>query len=92
MAANGETQAGYKSVTGTADEHRFELKEETYSVIGTAMKVLNTLGLGLLEKPDENAMVVEFGMQGIPFNQQPRFDVICKEVKHATPEWERTVL
>jgi GxxExxY protein len=63
-----------------ADEHKFELKDETYAIIGAAMEVLNTLGHGLLEKPYENALVVEFGVQGIPCQQQPRIDVIYKDV------------
>lgn len=63
------------------DRHRFLFKEETHRIIGCAMEVLNTLGHGLLEKPYENAICVEFGLQGIPFKQQPRFDVIYKNVK-----------
>jgi GxxExxY protein len=31
-------------------------------------RVLNTLGHGLVEKPYENALVVEFGLQAIPFS------------------------
>jgi len=64
-----------------ADEHKFDLKEETYAIIGAAMEVMNTLGHGLLEKPYENALVVEFKCQNIPHQQQPRFDVVYKEVK-----------
>ena len=45
------------------------------------MEVLNTLGHGLLEKPYENALVVEFQRQGISYKQQPRFDVVYKGVK-----------
>ena len=33
---------------------------------------------GLLEKPYENALVVEFGLRKIPFRQQPSFDVLYK--------------
>jgi GxxExxY protein len=33
------------------------------------------------KKPYENALVVEFGLKGIPFQQQPRFDVIYKSIK-----------
>ena len=44
------------------------------------MTVLNTLGPGLLEKPYENALVVEFGLQGILYEQQPRFNVEYKGV------------
>ena len=39
------------------------------------------LGHGLLEKPYENALIVEFGLNGIPFKQQPRFDVIYESVR-----------
>ena len=42
--------------------------------------MLNTLGHGLLEKPYENALVVEFQRQVIPYSQQPRFPVIYKSV------------
>lgn len=61
--------------------HELLLKEEMYQVVGCAMEVLNTLGHGLLEKPYENALVVEFGLKDIPYKQQPRFDVIYKGVK-----------
>lgn len=57
------------------------LKEEVYQVVGCAMEVLNTLGHGLLEKPYENALVVEFGLKNIPYKQQPRYEVIYKSVK-----------
>jgi GxxExxY protein len=52
-----------------------------FQIVGCAMEVLNTLGHGLLEKPYENALVVEFGLKGITYKQQPRFDVIYKGVK-----------
>lgn len=57
------------------------MKDEVYQVVGCAMEVINTLGHGLLEKPYENALVVEFGLKGIPFKQQPCFEVIYKGVK-----------
>jgi len=63
------------------DEHRFLFKEETHQIIGCGMEVLNTLGHGLLEKPYENALCVEFGLRKIAYAQQPRFDVVYKEVK-----------
>lgn len=44
------------------------------------MEVLNTLGHGLHEKPYENALVVEFGLKGIPSEQQKRFQVDYKTV------------
>ena len=63
------------------DTHGFLFKEQTHQIIGCAMEVLNTLGHGLLEKPYENALRVEFSLRKIPFNQQPRFDVTYKSVK-----------
>jgi len=63
------------------DEHRFLFKEETHQIIGCAMEVLNILGHGLLEKPYENALCVEFGLRSISFSQQPKFDVLYKTVK-----------
>jgi len=63
------------------DRHRLLYEDETRRIIGCAMEVLNTLGHGLLEKPYENALVVEFQRQGIQYKQQPRFNVIYKGVK-----------
>lgn len=57
------------------------LKEEVFQLVGCAFEVLNTLGHGLLEKPYENAMVVEMGIKNITFHQQQRFPVIYKETK-----------
>ena len=63
------------------DGHGLLNEDETRQIIGCAMEVLNGLGHGLLEKPYENALVVEFGLRGISFKQQPRFDVVYKSVK-----------
>jgi GxxExxY protein len=56
----------------------FLLKEETHDLLGCAFEVLNELGHGLNEKCYENALVVEFGLRGIGFNQQQRFQVLYK--------------
>ncbi len=45
------------------------------------MEVLNTLGHGLLEKPCENALLVELGLRQAACFQQPRHEVIYKSVK-----------
>ena len=57
------------------------LKTEVFQIVGCAIEVLNTLGHGLLEKPYENALVVEFRLRKIPFRQQPSFDVLYKGQK-----------
>lgn len=55
--------------------------ELTHSILGAAMEVLNGIGHGFHEKPYENALVVEFGLRGIPFRQQPSFDITYKDRK-----------
>jgi GxxExxY protein len=57
------------------------LKAEVFQIVGCAIEVLNVLGHGLLEKPYENALVLEFGLKEIPFQQQPSFDVLYKKQK-----------
>ena len=63
------------------NERQLVFKEEVFRVVGCAVEVLNALRHGLQEKTHENALVVEFELQGIPFRQQPRFDVICKGIR-----------
>ncbi len=57
------------------------LKEEVFRIVGAAMEVLNTIRHGLHEKPYENALVVELGLLGVPFEQQRQFPVVYKAVK-----------
>ena len=56
-------------------------KKETELLIGCGFRVLNELGHGFHEKPYENSLVVEFGLAGIPYVQQPRFPMIYKGVQ-----------
>jgi len=63
------------------NEEKLLFKGEVFQIIGCAIEVLNTLGHGIVEKPYENALVVEFGLRQIPFKQQPAFDVLCKGQK-----------
>ena len=66
------------------DTNRVEvllLKTKVFQIVGCAIEVLNTLGHGLIEKPYENGLVVEFGLRNIPFCQQPSFDVLYKGQK-----------
>ncbi len=54
------------------NDDRLLLKEEVFRIVGSAIEVINTPGHGLVEKPYENALVVEFGQQ------QPSFHVLYK--------------
>jgi len=70
----------------TPDLHRSEntkllLKDETHQMLGCAFDVLNELGHGLNEKVYENALVVEFKLRGISFEQQRRFPVLYKTIQ-----------
>jgi GxxExxY protein len=57
------------------------LKDETHQILGCAFDVLNEIGHGLNEKIYENALVVEFRLRGIAFEQQRRFPVLYKTVQ-----------
>lgn len=54
------------------------LRDEVFKIVGCAMRVSSTLGPGLLEKPYENALVVEFEASGIPYEQQKRIQIFYK--------------
>ena len=54
-------------------------KEEVFEIVGCAIEVLNTLGHGLVEKPYENALAIEFILRNGPFRQQPSFNILYKE-------------
>ena len=63
-----------------AESERYLLKEQTHAITGSAFDVLNELGHGLNEKCYENALVVEFGLRNIAFDQQRHFEVLYKKV------------
>ncbi len=60
------------------NDDKLLFKEEVFRIVGCAIEGLNTLGHGLVEKPYESALVVEFGLKGIRFQQQPLFDIFYK--------------
>ena len=64
------------------NQHEFTgpFAKEVYDIVGCAFEILNELGNGLLEKPYENSMVVEFQLRKIPFAQQTRFPVLYKTI------------
>ena len=63
-----------------SDDDNILYRDEVFKIVGCAMEVLNILGHGLKEKPYENAMVVDFKLNNIPYLQQPRYPVIYKDV------------
>src|SRR5262249_31321746 len=74
-------RANHECTRMDTNTEKLLLKDDVFQVVGCAIEVLNTLGHGLIEKPYENALVVEFGLRRIPFRQQSSFDVIYKGEK-----------
>ena len=80
------------------------LKDEVFKVVGCAIEVLNRLGHGLVEKPYENALVIEFLLRQIPFKQSRKFSGlnylritalrvgVILNFKHRKLEWQRIAL
>jgi GxxExxY protein len=62
-------------------ESQLQFVKETSEILNCSFEVINTLGHGLLEKPYENSLCIEFTLRGIPWQQQPRYDVIYKQHK-----------
>jgi GxxExxY protein len=50
----------------------------TYAVIGAAMEVYKTLGLGFLEAVYHEALAVEMALQKIPFIHEVKLPIIYK--------------
>jgi len=59
-------------------DRKYPYKELTGKIIGAAMEVHSTLGCGFLEIVYEEALVVEFRLQGIEFKRQKPLDVFYK--------------
>jgi GxxExxY protein len=54
--------------------------ELSHSIVGAAIKVLNTLKPGLAEKAYENALSIELKKRGHTIKQQRRFDVLYEGI------------
>ncbi len=53
-------------------------KELAYKIVGCAMEVHKTLGVGFVESVYENAMIEEFKRQNIQFEVQKQYQVVYK--------------
>jgi GxxExxY protein len=54
--------------------------QESYAIVGAAMKVHEILGGGFTEKVYQDALAVEFGEQGIPFQREQEIHAHYKGV------------
>jgi GxxExxY protein len=54
--------------------------QESYNIIGAAMKVHSALGCGFTEKVYQDALAVEFNKNGIPFQREVELHVVYEEV------------
>jgi len=69
----GHLKTNHEWTQMDTNEPKLLLKEEVFQIVGCALEVLNTLGHGIIEKPYENVLAVEFTLRKIPFRQQPPF-------------------
>jgi len=58
-----------------------ELEKETKQIIGMAYEIMNPVGCGLREKAYERALVRDFQMACVPYDQQPQFPVFYKDTQ-----------
>ncbi len=61
-----------------ANEREFIFKSEVYAIISCALEIINGMGHGFHEKPNENALAVEFSHGNIPLEKQKIFPVIWR--------------
>ncbi len=53
-------------------------KGESYKIVGAMLNVHNELGCGFLEAVYQDALEIEFSMQGIPYEREKEYDILYK--------------
>ena len=60
--------------------NRYVLQDETYALNGAAMEVYYKLGTGFAEQVYQEALEIELGMRGIPFQAQQELQIKYKDI------------
>lgn len=68
-----------------ANDEKLLFKDEVFQIVGSAIEVLNALGHGIVEKPYENALLVEFRLRKIRFASPESFRG-CRRRKSDRPD------
>ena len=55
-----------------------EYQDEIYTIVGAAMEVQNELGLGFLELVYHEALNIELGLRGVPFETEKEIRIMYK--------------
>ena len=55
-----------------------EYQDEIYTIVGAAMEVQNELGLGFLELVYHDALNIELGLRGVPFETEKEIRIMYK--------------
>jgi GxxExxY protein len=56
-------------------------RDEAFAIVGAAMDVYYTLGIGFLESVYHNAMMVECGLRRIPFESEKELELFYKDIR-----------
>src|SRR5436305_14002819 len=60
------------------NDKKLLFRAEVFQIVACAIEVINSLGHGIVEKPYENALTVEFRLRKVSFRQQPTFNIVYK--------------
>lgn len=61
-------------------EDKYPLQKESYQIIGICMEIHRILGKGLLEIVYKDAIEYEFGLNGIPYEREKKFEIEYKGI------------
>ena len=60
-------------------EERIVYKDESYGIAGACFEVFKEKGCGFLEAVCQECLAIEFGVPGIPFEEQPCLSITCTQ-------------